>query len=128
MRRMVDPMAARGFGRVVNITSMTVRMPVPRLDLSTATRLALTGLVAGIAREIAPSGVTINNLLPGTILTERIRELGDTAKALIAKVPMGRAGDPAELGEACAFPSSRQAGFITGQNLLVDGGLCPVTV
>jgi 3-oxoacyl-[acyl-carrier protein] reductase len=103
-------------------------MPVARLDLSTATRLALTGLVAGIAREVAPSGVTINNLLPGTILTERIRELGDTAKGLIAKVPRGRAGEPAEFGAVCAFLCSRQAGFITGQNLLVDGGLCPITV
>jgi 3-oxoacyl-[acyl-carrier protein] reductase len=128
MRRSVDGMAARGFGRIVNITSMTVRMPVARLDLSTATRLALTGLVAGVAREVAASGVTINNLLPGTILTERIRELGKTAEALIAKVPMGRAGTPEEFGATCAFLCSRQAGFITGQNLLIDGGLCPITV
>lgn len=121
-------MAERGFGRIVNITSMTVRVPVQCLELSTASRLALTGYVAGVARQVARSGVTINNLLPGTIMTERIAELGDTAAALIAKVPAGRAGSPAEFGAACAFLCSRQAGFITGQNLLLDGGLCAITI
>lgn len=128
IRGTVDGMAARGFGRIVNITSVTVRMPVARLDLSTSTRLALTGYVAGVAREIAATGVTINNLLPGTIATERIRELGATAQQLIDRVPMKRAGLPEEFGAACAFLCSRQAAFITGQNLLLDGGLFPATV
>jgi len=128
IRATVDGMAGRGFGRIVNITSLTVRLPVQQLDLSNATRLALTGYVAGVARQVAPGKVTINNLLPGTIATERIRELGATAEKLIAKVPMGRAGDPEEFGAACAFLCSRQAAYITAQNLLVDGGLCPFTV
>ncbi len=127
-RATADGMIARGFGRVVNITSLTVRMPVEDLDLSTAARLALTGYVAGVARKLAPHGITINNLLPGTIATERIRALGATADRLVARVPMGRAGTPDEFGAACAFLCSRQAAYITGQNLLVDGGLCPITV
>ncbi len=121
-------MAKRGFGRIVNVTSLTVRMPVPQLDLSNAARLALTGYVAGVARQIAPQGVTINNLLPGTMATERIQALGETAQRLIAKVPMGRAGRPEEFGAACAFLCSAQAGYITGQNILIDGGLCAFTV
>jgi 3-oxoacyl-[acyl-carrier protein] reductase len=121
-------MAGRGFGRIVNITSLTVRLPVQQLDLSNATRLALTGYVAGVARQMAPHNVTINNLLPGTIATERLRDLGATADRLIAKVPMGRAGTPEEFAAACAFLCSTQAAYITAQNLLVDGGLCPFTV
>ncbi len=128
IRATADGMIARGFGRVVNITSATVRMPVEDMDLSNATRLALTGYVAGVARKLAPHGITINNLLPGTIATERIRELGATADRLVARVPMGRAGSPEEFGAACAFLCSRQAAYITGQNLLIDGGLCPITV
>lgn len=127
-RATIDGMAGRGFGRIVNITSLTVRLPVQQLDLSNATRLALTGYVAGVAREIAAKNVTINNLLPGTIATERLRELGATADKLVAKVPMGRAGRPEEFGAACAFLCSVQAAYITAQNLLVDGGLCPFTV
>jgi 3-oxoacyl-[acyl-carrier protein] reductase len=129
MIRMFAPgMRARRFGRIVNITSATVRMPVERLDLSTSARLALTGYVAGVARQIAKDGVTINNLLPGTIMTERLAELGATADALVARVPAGRAGKPEEFGAACAFLCSEQAAFITGQNLLVDGGLCALTI
>lgn len=128
IRATIDDMAGRGFGRIVNITSLTVRMPVQRLDLSNAPRLALTGYVAGVARQMAPHNVTINNLLPGTIATERLRELGATADGLVAKVPMGRAGTPEEFGAACAFLCSTQAAYITAQNLLVDGGLCPFTV
>jgi 3-oxoacyl-[acyl-carrier protein] reductase len=129
MIRMFAPgMRARRFGRIVNITSATVRMPVERLDLSTSARLALTGYVAGVARQIAKDGVTINNLLPGTIMTERLAELGATADALVARVPAGRAGMPEEFGAACAFLCSEQAAFITGQNLLVDGGLCALTI
>jgi 3-oxoacyl-[acyl-carrier protein] reductase len=77
---------------------------------------------------VARHNVTINNLLPGTIMTERIRDLGEIAKQLIDKVPMERAGNPGEFGAACAFLCSVPAGFITGQSLLVDGGLCPVTI
>lgn len=128
IRALVEGMIERRFGRIVNITSLTVRMPVIQLDLSNAARLALTGYVAGVARQIAPFGVTVNNLLPGTIATERIRELGESAQQLIARVPAGRAGDPDEFGATCAFLCSRQAAYITGQNVLVDGGLCPITV
>lgn len=128
IRRTIDGMIERGFGRVVNITSMTVRVPVIDLDLSTATRLALTGYVAGVARKVVRSNVTINNLLPGTIATERVMQLGDVAQRLIDTVPARRAGDPAEFGEACAFLCSASSGFITGQNLLVDGGLCSLTI
>lgn len=127
-RAVVDGMIERGFGRIVNITSLTVRMPVQRLELSNASRLALTGFVSGVARQLAPQGVTVNNLLPGVIQTERIRELGQTAQDLLARVPAGRAGTTREFGAACAFLCSRQAAYITGQNLLVDGGLCPITV
>lgn len=128
IRTFAPGMRARRFGRIVNITSATVRMPVARLDLSTSARLALTGYVAGVARQIAEDGVTINNLLPGTIMTERLAELGATADALVARVPAGRAGKPEEFGAACAFLCSEQAAFITGQNLLVDGGLCTLTI
>lgn len=124
----VDKMAERGFGRIVNITSMTVRVPVINLDLSNASRLALTGFVAGVSRQVARDGVTINNLLPGTIDTERLRELDDTARRLLERVPMGRAGTPEEFGATCAYLCSTQADFITGQNILLDGGLCAFTV
>ena len=127
IRATVDPMIARGWGRIVNVTSLTVRMPLPDFDLSTATRMALTGYVAGVARRVAPHGVTINNLLPGTIATERLRSLGQVSEALASRVPVGRVGEPDELGAACAFLCSSQAAYITGQNILVDGGLCPVT-
>jgi 3-oxoacyl-[acyl-carrier protein] reductase len=128
VRGIVPGMAQRRFGRIINITSMTVRVPVERLDLSTATRMALTGYAAGVARQVARHNVTVNNLLPGTIMTERIRDLGKTAQGLIDKVPMGRAGNPAEFAAACAFLAGVPAAFITGQSLLVDGGLCPITV
>jgi 3-oxoacyl-[acyl-carrier protein] reductase len=128
IRSSVDAMISRGFGRIVNITSLTVRMPVEQLDLSTAARLALTGYVAGVSRQVAKHNVTINNLLPGTVLTERIKELGETADRLVARVPAGRGGLPEEFGAACAFLCGTRASYITGQNLLVDGGLCAITV
>jgi 3-oxoacyl-[acyl-carrier protein] reductase len=128
IRAVADGMIQRRFGRIVNITSLTVRMPVQRMELSNAARLALTGYVASVARQLASQQVTVNNLLPGTIATERLLELGQTARNLIAKVPAGRAGTPEEFGAACAFLCSAQAGYITGQNILVDGGLCPITV
>jgi 3-oxoacyl-[acyl-carrier protein] reductase len=124
----VDAMAARQFGRIVNITSMTVRTPVQRFELSSAPRLALTGYVAGVAREVARFNVTINNLLPGTILTERLQGIGKDGEQLVARVSAGRAGRPEESAAACAFFCSAQAGYITGQSLLVDGGICPITI
>jgi 3-oxoacyl-[acyl-carrier protein] reductase len=127
IRAITPGMAERGFGRIVNITSATVRMPVEKLDLSTSTRMALTGYVAGVARQMARHGVTINNLLPGTILTERLDALGEVARKLIEKVPAGRAGTPEEFASACAYLCGTSSGFITGQSLLIDGGLCPVT-
>ena len=84
--------------------------------------------LVGVARQIAKHTVTINNLLPGTVMTERIKELGETANQLIARVPAGRGGLPEEFGAACAFLCSGRASYITGQNLLVDGGLCSFTV
>jgi 3-oxoacyl-[acyl-carrier protein] reductase len=127
IRGIAPGMAERGFGRIVNITSATVRMPVEKLDLSTSTRMALTGYVAGVARQLASHGVTINNLLPGTILTDRLDALGEVARKLIEKVPAGRAGTPEEFASACAYLCGASSGFITGQSLLIDGGLCPLT-
>ena len=132
--RVVDGMAQRGFGRIVNITSISVKMPVPGLDLSSGARAGLTAFVAGIAPAVAADNVTINNLLPGFFDTNRMHDAfaagasatgADPAAFLEQQrlsVPAGRFGDPAEFGEACAFLCSAQAGYITGQNLLIDGG------
>ena len=132
--RVVDGMAARGFGRIVNITSISVKMPVPGLDLSSGARAGLTAFVAGIAPTVAANNVTINNLLPGYFDTVRLRSnIASGAKAMgadldkfteqqMASVPARRFGDPAEFGEACAFLCSARAGYITGQNLVIDGG------
>jgi 3-oxoacyl-[acyl-carrier protein] reductase len=131
----VDPMIERRFGRIVNITSVTVRMPVQGLDLSSGARAGLTAFVAGVARSVAHAGVTINNILPGFFDTDRYwAGIDATAKAQgrsreqfaeerQSTVPMRRIGDPQELGDACAFLCSARAGYITGQNLLLDGGL-----
>ncbi|WP_294319348.1 SDR family oxidoreductase [uncultured Sphingomonas sp.] len=130
-------MVARGFGRVVNITSGSVKMPLPGLDLSSGARAGLTGFVAGIARQVAGSNVTINGLLPGSFDTARIASMTQAAakkngttpaeeKAKRAEsIPAKRIGDPAEFGAACAFLCSDKAGFITGQSLLIDGGAFP---
>jgi 3-oxoacyl-[acyl-carrier protein] reductase len=131
----VDGMVERRFGRVVNITSVSVRMPVQGLDLSSGARAGLTAFLAGVARQVAHAGVTINNILPGFFDTDRYwagieataRAQGKTreqfAKERENVVPTKRIGDPAELGDACAFLCSARAGYITGQNLLLDGGL-----
>jgi 3-oxoacyl-[acyl-carrier protein] reductase len=130
-------MAARKFGRIVNITSGSVKMPLVGLDLSSGARAGLTAFLAGVARSVAASNVTINFLLPGTFDTERLRSniasnaknkgvSFDEAKAdRIASVPARRFGQPDELGAACAFLCSAQAGYLTGQNLLIDGGAFP---
>ena len=135
IQAVVDGMAERGFGRIVNITSVTVRMPVPGLDLSSGARAGLTAFLAGVARSVAHRGVTINQILPGYFRTERLqqgfeadasrtgRRVDEVAASWTEQVPAARLGDPAEFGKACAFLCSAHAGYITGQNLLLDGGL-----
>jgi 3-oxoacyl-[acyl-carrier protein] reductase len=139
IKAVVDGMIARKFGRIVNITSSAVKMPIPELGLSNGARSALTGFVAGLARQLAPHNVTINNLLPGRILTDRTRTnvefiaqrqgkpLAEAWRVREAEIPAQRFGTVAEFGDACAFLCAAQAGYITGQNLLVDGGLYPGT-
>jgi 3-oxoacyl-[acyl-carrier protein] reductase len=132
-------MIARRFGRIVNITSSAVRAPIDILGLSNGARSGLTGFVAGLSRKTVAHNVTINNLLPGPFETDRLRstatgaaqESGRTVDEVLAERrklnPAGRFGDPAEFGDACAYLCSAQAGFITGQNLLMDGGAYPGT-
>ena len=136
----VDGMIARKFGRIVNITSGAVKMPIPELGLSNGARTGLTGFVAGLSRQTVAHNVTINGLLPGPFDTDRLRgnmvfnakKLGKTPEEL-AKVraeanPAKRFGSIEEFGAACAFLCSTHAGFITGQNLLMDGGAFPGTL
>jgi 3-oxoacyl-[acyl-carrier protein] reductase len=131
----IDQMVERRFGRIVNITSISVRMPFLGLDLSSGARAGLTAFLAGVARSVAHAGVTINNLLPGLFDTDRYRasvaanakSLGVSAEEMAERrkdsVPAQRIGEPSEFGDACAFLCSARAGYITGQNLLLDGGL-----
>ena len=135
----VDGMAERGFGRVVNITSSAVKAPIATLGLSNGARSGLTGFVAGTSRALAGTGVTINNLLPGRFATDRLwTNLDDVAErtgqsrdsveaAAKKSIPAGRFGDPAEFGAYCAFLCSAHAGYVTGQNVLIDGGAYPGT-
>ncbi len=135
----VDGMMERGFGRIVNITSSAVKSPVDILGLSNGARAGLTGFVAGLARSVVARGVTINNLLPGTFDTARLAgnfaaqaaRAGQTPEqvraARIAKHPARRLGQPQELGKTCAFLCSVHAGYINGQNVLIDGGAYPGT-
>ena len=135
IRGVVDGMMARKFGLIVNITSAAVKSPIEILGLSNGARAGLTGFVAGIARKTMINNVTINGLLPGPFDTDRLRGTGkaeaekrglsvEVVMAERAKLnPAGRFGTPEEFGEACAFLCSAKAGFITGQNLLLDGGL-----
>ena len=139
IRAVVDGMIARKFGRVVNITSGAVKAPIPELGLSNGARTGLTGFIAGLSRTTVRHNVTINNLLPGPFETDRLRsnlefnakKLGKTAaelrKARTEANPAGRFGTIEEFGDACAYLCSAQAGFITGQNLLMDGGAYPGT-
>jgi 3-oxoacyl-[acyl-carrier protein] reductase len=134
LKSTVDGMMEREFGRVVNITSGSVKSPIPILGLSNGARAGLTGFVAGIARETVRNNVTINGLLPGPFDTDRLRgnmkiqsekagmSYEDFAAQHAAKNPAGRFGRADEFGAACAFLCSAHAGFITGQNLLMDGG------
>ncbi len=128
----VDGMCARKFGRIVNITSGSVKSPIATLGMSNGARAGLTGFIAGLARQVARHNVTINSLLPGPFLTDRLRANSagaaggqdvDTFIMERAKsTPSGRVGDPAEFGDACAFLCAASSGFIVGQNLLLDGG------
>jgi 3-oxoacyl-[acyl-carrier protein] reductase len=114
---------ASGRGRIVNITSISVRQPLPNILLSNAFRGAVTGMAKTLSGEVARHGVTVNNLAPGTILTDRIRALYQgPPEDLGMSIPAGRVGQPDELGAACAFLCSRQAAYITGQTIGVDGG------
>ena len=140
IKALVPEMMAHGWGRVVNITSQSVKAPIPVLGLSNSARTGLTGYVAGTSRQVADKGVTINNLLPGVHDTDRIvmldsmtsensGKLIDQVKAeRMASIPAGRYGTSEEFGAMCAFLCSQYAGFIVGQNILLDGGGTNATI
>jgi 3-oxoacyl-[acyl-carrier protein] reductase len=140
IQKVIDRMTSQGFGRIVNITSVSVRMPVAGLDLSSAARAGLTAFVAGVARTVADRGVTINNLLPGYFDTDRLRSgfaaaaqrSGSAEQACaaqrLAQIPARRFGNPEEFGQTCAFLCSVHAAYITGQSILMDGGVFPSTL
>jgi 3-oxoacyl-[acyl-carrier protein] reductase len=139
IKAVVDDMRDRGFGRIVNITSSSVKAPIPQLGLSNGARSGLTGFVAGLARQTVDRNVTINNILPGRFDTDRLRSgmafaaqksgrsKEEIAAESMASIPAKRFGNPEEFGELCAFICSAQASYITGQNFLIDGGLYPGT-
>lgn len=140
IRAVVDGMIARKWGRIVNITSRSVKAPLPDLGLSNGARAGLTGFVGGLARQVAKHNVVINNLLPGPFETARTvdglkkrsakagQDYEAFAAARRAEVPAGRFGTAEEFGKACAFLCSADAGFIVGQNLLIDGGAVNATI
>ena len=135
IQRVVDGMAERGFGRIVNVTSLSVYMPIEGLDLSSGARAGLTAFLAGVTPQFARANVTINNLLPGKMDTKRIAggfELGaqtrgtsveEERRRQAGEIPADRFGTAEEFGQTCAFLCSQHAGYITGQNVLIDGGL-----
>ena len=135
IQAVIDGMAERGFGRIVNITSLSVLQPIPGLDLSSGARAGLTAFLAGVAGKVAGRNVTINHILPGKFDTARIRgsiefaakkagiSVEDQAERQEAEIPAGRFGTPQEFGQACAFLCSVHAGYITAHNLVLDGGL-----
>lgn len=140
MKALLPGMIERGWGRVVNITSQSVKSPIAALGLSNSARAGLTGYVAGTSRQVAGRGVTINNLLPGIHATDRAVsldtgvarqqgiELDEARRRREATIPAGRYGTTAEFGAACAFLCSTHAGFIVGQNILLDGGAVNATL
>ncbi len=140
IRATVDTMIERKFGRIVNITSASVKMPIEILGLSNGARAGLTGFVSGLARQTVAHNVTINNLLPGPFATDRLlqtaerlaRDSGKNIEQVMtarkAAVPAGRFGEPDEFGQACAFLCGAKSGFISGQNLVMDGGIYPGTL
>ena len=135
----VDGMATRGFGRIVNITSQSTKMPVPNLGLSTSARLALQGFCNTICREVIDRNVVINNLLPGPFDTDRLRsgivhaaaqagiDVSEAREQRMAATPAGRFGTAEEFGKVCAFLCSQHVGFMTANSVLMDGGLYPGT-
>lgn len=137
VQAVIDGMVARRFGRIVNITSGSVKAPLPGLDLSSGARIGLSGFLAGVARQVANANVTINNLLPGAFDTDRIAALNtklaadrgttvdEQRRIREDSIAAKRFGTPEEFGAACAFLCSAQAGYITGQSLLIDGGAYP---
>ncbi|MEM7490314.1 MAG: SDR family oxidoreductase [Pseudomonadota bacterium] len=140
MTALLPGMCDRGWGRVVNVTSQSVKAPIPQLGLSNAARTGLTGYVAGTSRQVAAMGVTINNLLPGIHATDRADALdGGVSRAQnisieeartqrAGTIPARRYGTKEEFGQACAFLCSQHAGFIVGQNILLDGGATNATI
>ena len=136
IKAVIDSMTARQFGRIVNITSAAVKSPIAALGLSNGARAGLTGFIAGLARQVAAHNVAINNLLPGSFATDRMAALAKAnnrgkAEEIAARGkinPTGRIGNPEEFGAACAFLCSTHAGYIIGQNLLMDGGAFHATL
>jgi len=137
IKALLPGMTERGWGRIVNITSVAVKAPIPVLGLSNTARSGLTGYVAGVSRQVAGTGVTINNLLPGLHDTDRLAMLDqvdaaargitleEARAARIGTIPAGRFGTAEEFGAACAWLCSNHAGFVIGQNILLDGGAFP---
>src|SRR6266446_3153530 len=137
LQRAIDPMIKKKFGRIVNITSGSVKMPLVGLDLSSGARAGLTAFLAGVARSVAQHNVTINFMLPGPFDTDRLRSnaeaqakkrgvpIEQVAAERMASIPPKRLGQPDEFGATCAFLCSVHAGYITGQNILLDGGIFP---
>ncbi|MFB0994001.1 MAG: SDR family oxidoreductase, partial [Paracoccaceae bacterium] len=140
MQALMPEMIAKGWGRVVNITSQSVKAPIPQLGLSNAARAGLTGFVGGTARQVAPHGVIINNLLPGIHATARADMLDEGLAAQrnismlearaerTATIPARRYGSAADFGAACAFLCSQQAAYMVGQNIVLDGGAANITI
>lgn len=140
IRSVVDGMVDRRFGRIVNITSSAVKMPIPNLGLSNGARAGLTGFVGGLARQVAHANVTVNNLLPGPFATDRLKDnfrfqaqksgtsFEQEWQRRQSENPARRFGDPDEFGALCAFVCGARSGYITGQNLLIDGGAYPGTL
>lgn len=137
IQAVIDGMAGRGFGRIVNITSLSVYQPIPGLDLSSGARAGLTSFLAGVARTVASKNVTINHILPGKFDTDRIRgslefaagkagtSVEEQSAKQAAEIPAGRFGTAEEFGKVCAFLCSAHAGYMTGQNVVLDGGVYP---
>ncbi|MDB5571625.1 MAG: short chain dehydrogenase/reductase family oxidoreductase [Hyphomicrobiales bacterium] len=137
VQKVIDAMVERRFGRIVNITSGSVKMPMTGLDLSSGARAGLTSFLAGVARQVAASNVTINNILPGPFETDRLKSAGAAQAKMRGvpyeelqeqrkqSIPARRFGQPEEFGALCAFVASAHAGYMTGQNFLIDGGAYP---
>ena len=129
-RAVLPDMLEQRWGRIINITSLSVKEPIARLTLSNAFRAAVTGFAKTLSSEVAAQGVTVNNIGPGYTATERLQELFDTEEdesALIQTIPARRFGEPAEIAAAAVFLASQQAAYITGQTLIVDGGVVGTT-